>query len=93
MKINGGVLLRISTACSCAFYTGIVKENDLLHYFFFTNIFLALISLVFFSKKLQDLTYYKKVQTIAGIYFLLVTVSAVVCIFIYIQLNPQVLNH
>ncbi|MCM1133667.1 MAG: hypothetical protein NC340_09385 [Ruminococcus flavefaciens] len=93
MKINGGVLLCISTACFCAVYNGIAKENDFLHYFFYANIFTGFISLVFFSRKLQNFPIIKKVRTIAEIYLFLVNVSAVVCIFVYIWLNPQILEH
>lgn len=78
---------------SCGFYLGIDTEKNLLHIFFWTNIFVAFVSLVFFSKKLQKYRIMKTVRTIAGIYFFLVTVSAVVCIFIYAWLNPHILNH
>ncbi|MDE6520693.1 MAG: hypothetical protein K2K91_09630 [Ruminococcus sp.] len=68
-------------------------ENNLLRTFFLANIFIAFISLIFFSRKLQKYRIMKTVRTIAGIYFLLVTISAVACIFMYVWQNPHILNH
>lgn len=93
MKRENGVPLCVLTMLSCGIYTGIAVENDLLRTFFLVNIFMAFISLVLFSRKLQNFRFMKTVRTIVGIYFILVTVSAVVCIFIYGRLNPQIFNH
>lgn len=93
MKRESGVQLCVFAMMSCGIYIGIDTEKNLLHIFFFANIFVAFVSLVFFSKKLQKYPVMKTVRTIAGIYFLLVTVSAVACIFIYARLNPHILNH
>ncbi|MDE7098303.1 MAG: hypothetical protein K2O60_04080 [Ruminococcus sp.] len=93
MKSESVVLLGFLTMFSCGLYTGIAVENNLLHIFFFANIFMAFISIIFFSMKLQKYRIMKTVRTIAGIYFLLITVSAVACIFIYGWQNPHIFNH
>lgn len=93
MKRESVFLLSFLAMFPCGIYTGIAVEKNLLHTFFLANIFMALISLIFFSMKLQKYRIMKTVRTIAGIYFIFITVSAVACIFMYVWQNPHILNH